>query len=153
MSMPDPPRTPARPPSAAAGYAVVFVIGLVFGLFLLVTALRAVESRKTWQDHYPGAVMQLYQAHMAQLDRRIADDRCARTDTQVHFESLRGLSNDLEPAFPGLRDHRGFVPYADQTRRTLDAALASLPTGCAALETTLRAVRDTCDACHRDFRN
>lgn len=143
---------PPRASSAAAGYLVVFVIGLLVGIVLIVVLLRAFEGRRTWEDRYPTALMQLYQAQMAQLSNTLEANRCAPADTLVHLQTLRALSNDLEPAFPDRRDHRGFVAQASRTRDTLDTALASPPTDCARLRTTIDAIGTQCSACHQDMR-
>src|SRR3546814_10227710 len=63
-AMPTPPEaSPAKPakPSAASRYLFVFLVGLVIGAVALVMILRTVEARKTWQDHYPRAAMQLFE--------------------------------------------------------------------------------------------
>ncbi|WP_236550998.1 hypothetical protein [Luteimonas sp. 9C] len=138
--------------ASAAGYLVVFVIGLLAGLVLVVVMLRTLDARKTWQDRYPTALMQLYQAQMAQLSATLDANRCAPAETVSHLHTMRALSNDLEPAFPDLRDHRGFVAHAADARRVLDAALATPPQDCARLRTTLHAIGETCNACHQDMR-
>ncbi|MET0327799.1 MAG: hypothetical protein ABW163_03410 [Luteimonas sp.] len=152
MSTTPPTATPPRPPSSAAGYLVVFAIGLLVGLVVVVVLLRTLDARKTWQDRYPTALMQLYQAQMAQLSGNLASNRCASSDVLPHLQTMRALSNDLEAAFPDLRDHRGFVAHAAGTRRTLDAALATPPADCAGLRTTIDAIGETCGACHQDMR-
>ena len=144
---------PTRPPSAASRYAVVFVIGLVSGLFALLVILRVVESRQTWDTHYPRALMHLYQAQLAQLHGELAAGTCSPARALPRLETMRALSNDLEPAFPDLRDHRRFVAYRDQLRDAIDLALVSPPDTCAALETRLDDVQRACNECHRDFRH
>lgn len=151
MSSPD--SVPTPPASAAARYAAVFVTGLVVGLFALLVLLRALESRRTWDAHYPSAVMHLYQAQLAQLRAAHASGDCAAPDTRRRLETMRAVSNDLEPAFPALRDHRRFVGEADRMRSALDLALGAPLDSCAALETSLREVERACSDCHRDFRN
>lgn len=153
MSTTPPSATPPpRTPSSAAGYLAVFAIGLLVGLVLIVVMLRTLDARKTWQDRYPTALMQLYQAQLAQLSGNLDANRCAPTDTLAHLQTMRALSNDLEPAFPDLRDHRGFVAHAADARRTLDAALALPPMDCASLRTTIDSIGETCGACHQDMR-
>ncbi|MCD9126813.1 hypothetical protein [Luteimonas fraxinea] len=143
---------PPRSPSSAAGYLVVFAIGLLVGVVLIVVMLRTFDARKTWQDRYPAALMQLYRAQMAQLSGDLDSNRCALSDALPHLQTMRALSNDLEPAFPDLRDHRGFVAHAANARRTLDAALATPPADCASLRITIDAIGETCGACHQDMR-
>lgn len=152
MSTTPPSATPPRTPSSAAGYLVVFAIGLLVGVVLIVVMLRTFDARKTWQDRYPAALMQLYQAQMAQLSGNLDSNRCAVSDALPHLQTMRALSNDLEPAFPELRDHRGFVAHAARARRTLDVALATPPADCASLRMTIDAIGDTCGACHQDMR-
>ncbi|MDR6992595.1 hypothetical protein [Luteimonas sp. 3794] len=149
---PPPPTQSPRTPPSAAGYLVVFAIGLLMGIVLIVVMLRVLDARKTWQDRYPAALMQLYQAQMAQLSGNLDANRCATSDTVGHLQTMRALSNDLEPAFPALRDHRGFVAHAADARRTLDTALASPPVDCAGLRTTIDSIGATCSACHQDVR-
>ena len=152
MPTPEPSSSARTPPSAAARYAVVFVLGLVVGVFALVVVLRALESRRDWQDHYPSALMRLYQAHMAGLQTAVDTGRCPSADSTAHLRALRLLSDDLEPAFPELRDHRGFSAHADAARRALDTALATPPSDCAELRVAVDAVGETCSGCHRDLR-
>jgi len=153
MSTTPPSATPPpRTPPSAAGYLVVFAIGLLVGVVLIVVMLRTFDARKTWQDRYPAALMQLYQAQMAQLSGNLESNRCEPSDTLAHLQTMQALSNDLEPAFPDLRDHRGFVAHAADTRRTLDRALAALPADCASLRATIDSVGETCSACHQDMR-
>ncbi|WP_101927105.1 MULTISPECIES: hypothetical protein [Luteimonas] len=147
-----PARAPSTPPSAAARYFVVFVVGLVVGVVAVVMLLRVIDSRRTWEDRYPGAVMQLYQAQMAQLSGNVDANRCAPTDNLVHLQAMRALGNDLDPAFPDLRAHRGFVAHGAHLRRTLDAALAAPPSDCGSLGATVQQIGETCSACHQDFR-
>lgn len=144
---------PIRPPSAASRYAVVFVIGLVTGLFTLLVILRGVESRQKWDTHYPRALMHLYQAQLAQLHGDLAAGACTPARALPRLETLRALSNDLEPAFPDLRDHRRFVAHGDQLRDAIDLAVVSPPDTCAALEMRLHDMQRTCNECHRDFRH
>jgi len=153
MSADPSPSMPPRPePSAAARYLVVFVVGLVVGVVLIVVLLRAVEGRKSWQDRYPMALMQLYMAQSAQLSAALDANRCAVTDTLPHLQTLRALSNGLEPAFADLRDHKGFVSHAAAMRGTLDATLASPPADCTGLRTAIDAIGENCSGCHQDMR-
>lgn len=154
MSMPPDPK-PAhapRPPSMAGRYLFMFLLGLVVGIFAVVMVLRALEARRTWQDDYPHATMQLMQARTAQLSASAKANRCAATDTLPHLRALRELGNDLEPAFPDLGDDDRFAGHAGEYRRTLDGALSSPPLDCAGATAVLEQVGEACKACHQDFR-
>jgi hypothetical protein len=159
MSTPrDPAGQPAparggKPPSAAARYFFMFLFGLVVGVIAVVMLMRTLEARRTWQDNYPEATMQLLQARTAQLAEARQANRCAPTDSLAHLSALRSLGNDLEPAFPDLAGEPRFREAAANYRRVLDAAIAQPPMDCAALGTTMERIgEDGCKACHRDFR-
>ncbi|HST44241.1 MAG TPA: hypothetical protein VLK29_03350 [Luteimonas sp.] len=157
MSTPAPPpargNPPKRGPSAASRYLFVFLLGLAIGIVLLVMALRAWDARKTWQDRYPTAVMQVMQAHVEQLRATTLANRCAATDTLPQFKALRELANDLEPAFPDLSREQDFATSARGLRGSLDQALASPPLNCAGVTAALESVGENCSACHQAYRN
>lgn len=149
MSTPEP--MPATPAKSGPGtrYLFLFLVGLMVGVVGAVMALRALDARK---DHFPEAVMQVQQWHMGQLKGSLDQNRCGPTDTLPHVQSLRTLANDLEPAFPDLRDDARFGDAASRMRATLDAALASPPLNCAGVQTLMKDVGGACKACHQDFR-
>lgn len=149
---PSTPRTPRKAPSAAGRYLFLFLLGLVIGIIAVVMLLRSFDARKTWQDHYPTAAMHLMSAHTAQLRQKLEANRCAATDVLPHLQALRTLGNDLDPAFPDLRDNTRFSGHTGSFRATLDQALASPPMNCAGLKSALEAIGGDCKACHGDFR-
>lgn len=149
VSAPD---VDGKPPSAGARYLFLFLLGLVIGSVAVVMVLRAMEGRKTWQDHYPDAAMHLMQAHMAQLGASTAANRCSATDTLPHLQSLRTIANDIEPALPDLRDDARFVSHAGDLRATLDAALSAPPMDCGGVASTSKQIGEACKACHQDYR-
>lgn len=139
-------------PSQAGRYLFLFLLGLVIGIVAVVMLLRALEGRKTWQDHYGQATMQLLSAHMAQMQEKVAANRCNPTDMLPHLQSIRSLGNDFEAAFPDYRDDQRFVGHAAQFRAALDGALASPPLSCKAAGDTAGKIGEACKACHQDFR-
>lgn len=151
-SNPSAPRPPRKAPSAASRYLFVFLLGLVIGVVVVVMLMRTLEARKGWQDHYPHAAMQLMSAHSAQLRQKLEANRCAATDVLPHLQAMRTLGNDLDPAFPDLRENTRFVAHTGSFRATLDKALASPPLNCAGLKATLEDVGGDCKSCHTDFR-
>ena len=157
MSDPNPdasrrePATPGRP-GPGSRYLFLFLLGLVLGVMAVVMVLRALESRKDWTDHYPHAAMHMMQAHVARLGGSIDANRCAATDVLPHLQSLRMLANDLEPAFPDLRDDARFARHAGHLRATLDDSLGRPPLGCESARATSGTIREACMACHQDFR-
>lgn len=145
------PATPAKP-SAASRYLFVFLIGLVIGAIGVVMIMRTLEARKTWQDRYPVAAMDLFQAHMAQLKASTEANRCSATDTLPHLQALRTVANDLEPAFGDLGEDTRFTKHASDLRAVLDSALAAPPLNCAGVKATAGKIGEGCKACHQDFR-
>jgi hypothetical protein len=133
----------------ASRYLFLFLLGLVVGVMATVMAMRAIEARK---DHFHDSVMHVQQWHLSQLVRNVEQNRCAATDAIPHLRTLRAMGDDLEPAFPDLRDDARYVEHASRMRATVDAALASPPLNCAGLGTTVQNIRDACAACHQDFQ-
>lgn len=149
MSLPESkPRN--QQPSAAARYLFLFLLGLAVGIFATVMVVRALQARA---DHFPSSVMHVQQWHMGQLFKRAEENRCNATDVLPHLRALRTMAEDLEPAFPGLRDDRRFAQAAAGMRAVLDDALASPPINCAGLGTTNKRIRDSCRDCHQTFRS
>ena len=146
-----PNHTPTNKPSgnAAARYLFLFLIGLAVGAVATVMAMRALDARK---DHYPEAVMEVMSAHLGALYKNVEQNRCAATDTLPHLQTLRTMSNDIEPAFVDLREDARFAGHASDLRKSLDDVLASPPLACAGVEAALKQVGANCKACHQDFR-
>jgi cytochrome c556 len=143
-SSPSPSRS-----TQARRYLAMFLVGLVVGAIATTMAIRAIEAR---QDHFDDAVMQVQQWHVNQLAGNIKRNRCSATDTLPHLRTLRALADDLEPAFPDLRDDARFAEHASRMRASLDTALASPPMSCPGLGAAVQNVREACKACHQDFR-
>ncbi|MHB8911220.1 MAG: hypothetical protein ACYC42_00885 [Lysobacter sp.] len=150
MSDPNPAHSTVVRKSNASRYLFLFLLGLVIGIVATVMAVRALDARK---DHFPESVMQVQQWHLGQLKSNVEQNRCVPTDTLPHLQALRTMVNDIEPAFPGLRDDKRFVEHASKMRASLDAALASPPLNCAGVGTIAGKVGEACKACHQDFRN
>ncbi|QOW23081.1 cytochrome c [Novilysobacter avium] len=149
---PETPYGDHKPHGNGAKYIILILVGLAIGVLATVMLLRALEGRKTWQDHFPGAAMHMMEAHAAQLGGKIKANRCSASDSQPHIKALRTVSDDLEPAFPGLADDARFAGHAGDLRATLDAALATPAEGCESLIATAGKIGDNCKACHQDFR-
>ncbi len=114
--------------------------------------LRAIEGRKSWQDRYPDAAMQVMDAHVQQLRATALANRCSASDVLPHLQTLRYLANDLEPALPGLKDDARFTGHAGKLRATLDGALSTPPLSCVGIQAAIKQISDDCSACHQDFR-
>ena len=133
-----------------ARYFFLFAVGLVAGVVGTVMAMRAIDART---DHFHEGVMEVMSWHAGQLKANTAQSRCAATDTLPHLQAMRTMANDIESAFPDLRDDTRFGKHASDLRATLDGALSSPPLNCAGVGTTLASIGEDCKACHQDFRN
>ncbi|WP_454831225.1 hypothetical protein [Pseudoxanthomonas wuyuanensis] len=135
--------------SNASRYLFLFLLGLLVGAIATVMAMRALQAR---QDPFPHSVMNVMDKHAGLLGQKVAQNRCAATDTVPHARALRTMANDLETAFPELADDQRFTTHSSQFRAHLDAALSAPPTDCAAAGALNEQVKESCKACHQDFR-
>ena len=140
---------PNRRPSNAGRYLVLLILGLVLGVVATVMAMRALEQRK---DHFPEALMQVQQWHMGQLKGDMEQNRCNATDVLPHLQALRVSANDLEAAFPDLRDDARFKTAASAMRAAADKAVANPPLTCEGVGAAMKSLGESCKACHQDFR-
>ena len=140
---------PNRRPSNAGRYLFLLILGLVLGVVATVMAMRALEQRK---DHFPEALMQVQQWHMGQLKGDMEQNRCNATDVLPHLQALRLSANDLEAAFPDLRDDARFKTAASAMRAAADKAVANPPLTCEGVGAAMKSLGEGCKACHQDFR-
>ena len=140
---------PNRRPSNAGRYLFLLILGLVLGVVATVMAMRALEQRK---DHFPEALMHVQQWHMGQLKGDMEQNRCNATDVLPHLQALRLSANDLEAAFPDLRDDARFKTAASAMRAAADKAVANPPLTCEGVGAAMKSLGDSCKACHQDFR-
>jgi hypothetical protein len=138
-----------RRPSAAYRYLFMALIGLLVGIIATVMLLRALEARR---DPFPHALMHVMAHQSDMLAQSQKQNRCTAPDALPRLQSLRALSNDLEAAFPSLRDDRRFADHARNLRSVLDQSLAAVPGDCTALATVNTRIGESCKACHQDFR-
>ena len=134
---------------SGARYFFLFLVGLVAGAIGSVMLMRAWNAR---QDPFPDALMHVQQWHVGQLKANLDANRCNATDTLPHLQSLRSTADDLEHAFPSLRDDARFAKAAGNLRAVLDTARATPPLNCAGVGTALQEIGNACKACHQDFR-
>lgn len=141
--------SPPRRSSSAYRYLFVLGLGLLIGLLAAAMVGRALQAGR---DPFPDSLMQVMQRQVLLLEHAQQQNRCSLADSVPRLQALRLLSNDLDLAFPGLKDSARFQQHASRYRASLNAALASPATDCAALAQVLQAQQDDCRACHQDFR-
>ncbi|KZE47214.1 hypothetical protein J3A72_002057 [Stenotrophomonas sp. PvP093] len=141
--------SPPRSLSSAHRYLFVLCLGLLIGLIATVMVGRALQARR---DPFPGSLMQVMQRQSQLLQQAQLQNRCSLADSVLRLQVLRLLSNDLDQAFPGLKDSAQFQQHASQLRGNLNTALASPPGDCRALAQLVETLQADCRACHQDFR-
>lgn len=141
--------SPPRSLSSAHRYLFVLCLGLLIGLIATVMVGRALQARR---DPFPGSLMQVMQRQSQLLQQAQLQNRCSLADSVPRLQVLRLLSNDLDQAFPGLKDSAQFQQRASQLRGNLNTALASPPGDCRALAQLAETLQADCRACHQDFR-
>lgn len=141
--------SPPRRPSPAYRYLFVLGLGLLIGLVATVMVGRALQSRR---DPFPDSLMQVMQRQSQLLLQAQQQNRCSLADSVPRLQAMRLLSNDLDLAFPGLKDSAQFQQHASQLRGSLNAVLAAPPSDCTALAQVVETVQADCRACHQDFR-
>lgn len=151
MSSPDPASNDSTHPKSRGGrYLFLLILGFILGVIAAVMGLRALQAR---QDPFPDALMHVQEWHMGRLKASLDQNHCSPTDALPHLQALRATSDNLEDAFPGLRDDERFRSAAAAMRAAADKAIATPPLSCAAFGATLKSMSDTCRGCHRDFRD
>ena len=140
---------PNRRPSNFGRYLFLLILGLVLGAIATVMAMRALNERK---DHFPDALMHVQQWHMGQLKADMEQNRCNATDILPHLQALRMTANDLDAAFPDLRDDQRFTAASSAMRAAMDKAVASPPLTCEGVGAAMKDIGETCKGCHQDFR-
>jgi cytochrome c556 len=141
---------PNRRPSNFGRYLFLLLLGLVLGAIGTVMALRSIEARK---DPFPEALMHVQQWHMGQLKADMEQNRCNATDVLPHLQALRMTANDIDAAFPDLRDDQRFTTASSAMRATMDKAVANPPLTCEGVGAAMKEIGESCKGCHQDFRN
>lgn len=140
---------PGKSSSPATRYLIMTIVGLILGIVLTVMVLRAWQAR---QDPFPKALMTVMAKQSAQLKDAQAQNRCTLADTLPRLQTMRALTNDIDAAFPSMRDDARFQEHASALRATLNQALANPPTDCPSLAKLNQSIADNCQACHQDFK-
>jgi cytochrome c556 len=96
--------------------------------------------------------MHVQQWHMGQLKADMEQNRCNATDILPHLQALRVTANDIDAAFPDLRDDTRFTTASASMRAATDKAIANPPLTCDGVGATMKSIGETCKACHQDFR-
>lgn len=143
---------PNRRPSNFGRYVFLLLLGLLLGAMAVVMLMRTWDGRKTSQDRFPEALMNVQLWHVDQLKADMAQNRCNATDVLPHLQALRITANDLEAAFPDLRDDQRFTTASTAMRAAMDKIVSSPPLTCEGVDAAIKQIGETCKGCHQDFR-
>ncbi len=133
-------------------YALLIVLGLVIGVVGTVVAMNALHSG----PDFTGSLMTMQGFHLDALEANIKQNHCAVTDNVPHLQTLRALSNDLEPIFMAGIDKekkQDFGQKASNLRASIDAVLAASPADCAAVGAAMTKIGHECKSCHDTFKH
>jgi cytochrome c556 len=97
--------------------------------------------------------MHVQQWHLGQLKTDMEQNRCNATDVLPHLQALRMTANDLDAAFPDLRDDQRFTAASTAMRAAMDKAVANPPLTCEGVGAAMKDIGGACKGCHQDFRN
>lgn len=128
---------------------ILILIGLALGIIGTGIVMNAL-GRET---AYPNGVMAVMNAQMKALDTKVKQNRCTANDLLPHFQTLRALGNDIEPAFVPTSDDEKFGNRASALRSAEDAALMTPANNCASASAVIHKIGDACSNCHQDFKD
>lgn len=129
-------------------FAIVLVLGLFIGVMATVMTLGALRQGTPFHQ----GLMAVMAWHHGQLRGMADPERCDIEAAPRHLAMLAQAGEDLESAFlPTFNDER-FIHYARGYRQAVAAARGEAPADCAAVAAIGESLRDSCSACHRDFR-
>ncbi len=143
---------PNRRPSNAGRYLFLLLLGVALGALAVVMLMRSWDARKTSQDRFHDALMNVQQWHKDQLKADMEQNRCNPTDVLPHLQALRMTSNHIDAAFPDLREDQRFGVASAAMRATMDKVVANPPLTCEGVGATLKDIDESCKGCHQDFK-
>ncbi|WP_395793648.1 hypothetical protein [Aquimonas sp.] len=129
---------------------LLLVVGLLIGSLLTATALNLLSMGKGPRAHAAMMVTLQYQLGGA---REAVETGCKEGTGARQLLVMRTLADDLEPLFIERGyDAELFARHSQQFRARLDTAMAlDDSVSCSVRQAEIGKVRDTCQACHRDF--
>lgn len=130
-------------------WMIVLLVGLVAGALLATSAIGALSAR----NRYPKAVMVVLQANLSAMQRGLRAKDCGLFEATRHAGQLAALTAEIPPAFASLeRDSADFVRSREVLEQSIGAVLREPPADCEALNRSITAIAQACDACHNGFR-
>lgn len=130
-------------------WIILLLVGLMAGALLATSTIGALSAR----DRYPKAVMVVMQANLSAMQRGLRAKDCGLPAATRHAGQLAALVAEIPPAFASLeRDSADFVRSRELLEQSIGALLREPPSDCEALNRSVTAIAQACDACHNGFR-
>ncbi len=123
--------------------------GIVFGALLTVMASRVIESR---QDPWPDAVMTVMSHEFKTVRAASESGECTSPASGASLQLMDVLGKDVEPALMPTPNDRVFTQYATDLRSAISKASAA-GGDCKQFTASVSEIGQTCDACHRDYKD
>lgn len=124
------------------------LLGIAIGAMCTVMALNALRAG----TEFPTGVMAGIGYHFGTAKRTLAAETCDAAEVARHIDALETYVADIPAAFSELSTQASFSGHASELQRIL-AEAAAAPANCAALQPTISAIGEACQACHRDYRD
>ena len=128
---------------------ILFLVGLFVGAAGTAVLIQSLNRGTS----YPRGVMSVMGHQMKAMNASIKQNRCAASDIAPRLQTIRLVANDIEVAFDDMQGDAQFTRYAGALRAAADGPLATPLTTCAATQTALNKIDQSCDNCHRDFKD
>jgi hypothetical protein len=128
---------------------LLLILGLAVGALAAVKVNNVLHMRSA----YPDGVMSVMQHHLGTLAQSMRQGKCPANATQWHLQRLKAMQPDIVPAFAGDVGRKpDFRKHAQKLDAAIDAALASAPADCPALNKAVSNIGGACKSCHEVYR-
>lgn len=124
------------------------LLGIAIGAMGTVMALNALRAG----TEFPTGVMAGIGYHFGTAKRTLAAEPCDAPEVARHIAALQTYAADIPAAFSALSTQASFSGHASELKRVL-AEAAATRANCAALQPTIAAIGEACQACHLDYRD
>ncbi|MHC1480252.1 cytochrome c [Frateuria aurantia] len=127
-------------------HILVLLIGIVIGTLGAMSLSNAIAQR----NPVPRAVMVMMAYHQGQLGRDLRDPRCSPAAVAPELQQLAATAANIPPVFQGF--DQGFAQASANLQQRIQQASATQGPSCQALQAPMAAIKEACDACHRQYR-
>mgnify|MGYP004704280685 CR=1 FL=1 len=127
-------------------HVLLLLIGIVIGTLGAISLNNAISQR----NPVPRAVMVMMAYHQGQLQQSIRRGRCSAEAVVPELELMDSVALSIPPVFQGF--DQGFAKATLRLQQAIRQAATHPAASCQAWQAPLAAVKEACDACHRQYR-